>query len=349
MTAWHGAAAAVPFTVFTALALGMLRRPDALVRPRFFVEDALFYADAQQGAAPWDPYAGYLLLVPRLVGRLQAPFDPSSAALLGTLVALAVTACVAGFVASGRLRSVLPGLALRVAVGLLVVLIPQGGEPLGAPSHVQWYLGIFLVARLFAEAPGAGFATWADRVALVVSALTGPVAILLAPVYWARRVRGFWWLAVPATVQLAVVLASPRSGGGYPPALLVDILATRVVDQSILGSSVLRLIPDSRLFVAPVLLAMLAVGLRVIPRHLWASGIYALIVPLAFGLAANPDRTAIMLTPWAAQRYFVIAGFVIGAAILLAAWHRRGPVQIALVALLGGGVAVDFLLAPRPG
>jgi hypothetical protein len=55
-----------------------------------------------------------------------------------------------------------------------------------------------------------------------------------------------------------------------------------------------------------------------------------------------------MLTPWAAQRYFVVAGFVIASGIALAAWHRRGPVQMALVVMLAGGIAVDFFLTPRP-
>lgn len=77
-------------------------------------------------------------------------------------------------------------------------------------------------------------------------------------------------------------------------------------------------------------------------------GLYVVVVPLVAGLAANPDRDAIMLTPWAAQRYFVVAGFVIASGIALAAWHRRGPVQMALVVLLAGGVAVDFFPAPRP-
>ena len=48
------------------------------------------------------------------------------------------------------------------------------------------------------------------------------------------------------------------------------------------------------------------------------------------------------------QRHFVVAGFVIASGIALAGWHRRGPVQMALVVLLAGGIAVDFFLAPRP-
>jgi len=55
----------------------------------------------------------------------------------------------------------------------------------------------------------------------------------------------------------------------------------------------------------------------------------------------------LVLTPWAALRYFVTIGFVLAAAVLLAAWHRRGLVQLALVALLAGGIAVSFQLAPR--
>ena len=340
--------AAVPLTALAAFFLGALRRPDAILRPRFFVEDALFYADAQRGVPVWEPYAGYLNLPQRTVALLQSPFEPSVAALIGTLIALAVTACVAGFVASRRLESVLPDPVLRAGVGLLVVLIPQGGEPLGAPSHLQWYLAIFLVARLFADEPQGTFAPMIDRLAIVIGALSGPMGIVLAPAYllWARR--AFWWLAPAAAAQVLLLVMSPRSGGWYPSSFLIDILATRVIDQSVLGSAVLRAIPDGRFVIAVGLIILLVWALRAVPRHLWLPGLYVLVVPLVAGLAANPDRGAIMLTPWAAQRYFVVAGFVIAAGIALAAWHRRGPVQMVLVVLLAAGIAVDFFLAPRP-
>ena len=338
--------AVVPLAFVAAFILGVLRRPDALLNPVFFQEDRLFYEEAREGVAIWHPYAGYLHLVPRLIGGLQSRLEPTPAALLGTIVALAVMAAIAAFVASSRLRSVLPDPRLRLAVAMLVVCIPQGAEPLGAPSHLQWYLALFLVARLFADPPRTALESWGERAAVVIACLSGPLGILLAPLYWLRARPLLPWLAVSSAVQLVVLLASPRAAGGYPIPMLLDIIATRAIDQSIIGKAIL-LIADVRVLVAVVLLALLAVGLRSIPRSLWLSGAYLMVVPLAFGLAGNPDRTAIMLTPWAAQRYFVIIGFMLAAAVLLAAWHRRGLVQLALVALLAGGLAVSFQLAPR--
>lgn len=330
-----------------AFLLGVLRRPDAIIRPKFFLEDATFFGDAQAGRPIWELYAGYLHVVPRLVATLQAALDPHAAALLGTVVSLAVSAGVAAFVASDRMRSILPEPTLRFAIAMLVVLIPQGGEALGAPSHLSWYLALFLVARVFADPPRSRLASWVDRAAVVIAALSGPLGIVLAPLYWFRARALFAWIAVPSAIQLALLIASPRAGGSYPLPLLVDIIATRVIGQSIVGQ-VFQKVLEFRLPLAAGLLALLAVAFRVIPRSLWPHGAYLLVVPLAVGLMGNPDKSEIMLSPWAAQRYFMVAGFVLGAAVLLAAWRRRGPAQVALAGLFAGGVVVSFMLAPRP-
>ena len=200
--------AAVRWAAVVALAfcLLLLRRPETLFRASFFYEDGqVFYVGAYFGgfgsSRLGGAYAGYLHIVPRVVGGARdGPCRRPTRRCVGNVIALGVVALLAAFIASNRLSNVLPDRRTRIVLAALLLLLPGSWETLGSITLVQWYVAIYLVAGRDRRAAERVAHSRRSRATLVAGAcLTGPFSILFAPLFWARAlVRRDRWSAVLA-------------------------------------------------------------------------------------------------------------------------------------------------------
>ena len=211
-------------TAAATLLIAAYRRPDALVRPQFFVEDGtVFFAqDYTLGVhALYKPYAGYLHLVPRLVAWMSSvcPLEYRPTAYVWSCAAVLVGLSV---LATSH-RTDLPS---RPAFALAPLLVPVGGFLYFHLTNIQWFLALAQLLMLVRRPPASIRGTLLDGTLLLLTGLTGPfclVTLTLWPLRLLRygRRRHEWLclatLAMCAAVQLYFLRAGqpPQSQGGF--------------------------------------------------------------------------------------------------------------------------------------
>jgi hypothetical protein len=342
--------------VTAALVLLVLRRPETVLRPAFFYEDGqVFYVGAYFGGVLEQlgrAYAGYLVVIPRIVAELEWLVPVAVAPLVGNLISLVAVALLAAFIASDRLSNVFPERWTRLLLAALLILLPGSWETLGSITLIQWYAAIYLVAVAIAAPPSRRSFEVVEAIVVTCAGLTGPFAILFMPLFWVRAaVRRDRWsgvlaaiVSVCAAVQLAILVASGERSAGLPDlGVAVGNLSYRLW-ATVLGgrwTSGLTSIGVDPLVVGAatvVLLAALVVVWTRVPR----------VPRLAFGYAALAVIASTILdqpqgfpeSPYLAERYFIIPAFCVAIAVVsvLADRERRGP------AIRGAGVIVAGLL-----
>jgi hypothetical protein len=157
------------------LVLLFLRAPDAFINPQFWAEDGPIFWQ-QQATHGWralfDPYAGYLLLAPRLVALVASFFDPAQAPRLYAAGAIIITMWSAVTAATCT-----KDWRVGALLGVTLILTPIAwGEVFARANMLQWITGPTLALVLVSaqDRNKVAFAT--------VAAFTGPYSLFLAPV-----------------------------------------------------------------------------------------------------------------------------------------------------------------------
>lgn len=240
-------------------------------------------------------YAGYLILVPRLIGEAVSPLPlrdvPAGFSILSSLVVagcgFVIFRASAGHIANPYLRGLLAG---------LTVLTPIGGtESIASASYTLWYMLVATFWLLLWRPPtstGAGLAT----VFIVLTGLSTPVVWFFAPLAILRAlvirngrdraiVMGYF---ASAAGQLLAVLTS--SNEQVQPEWTVNIgavLLQRIVDGTAFG---LRLGGEMWAVLGwPFLLALTIASVAALALGLWRTTpsvryLAALAIPIALGM-----------------------------------------------------------------
>ena len=310
-----------------------------------------------------DPFAGYLLLVPRLAAGLVAPLPASDWALATNVLAavLAGALCAIAFTWARRWGL---GVIAACIVGLLPVAAPLVGlEAINALGSI--YMPMLYVATLMITLQRSDWrisrgAAFAGSGLLLMTALTIPLAaLLLAPMAWqvvrramSRGVAALWSAAIglgsiaqaltalnaERPREIAIGLDSlgsyldtlPKSLLSYWPGLIVTPfdydVNYRIVPVTFTGT----------ILVAVLVLACAALLLRRSDRTVAAG----LMVALGLGYGLLPS-----IIGWANNRYFVVPVLLWAAAVVIVAerplslWARTWTRRLALV-LLGALIVV---------
>ncbi len=138
-----------------------------------------------------DPFAGYLLVTPRLLAGIVSFFPLSDWAVVANVVAAVVAGVITGL-AYLILRRGGMGQVVSVLGGLIPVMIPiVGYEAVQSLGNVyQWLLYVSVLALVFSSALNR----WVVFALLLLTTLTMPTTVLLLPlvvVWWLRKSIGF--------------------------------------------------------------------------------------------------------------------------------------------------------------
>lgn len=340
--------------LFAAIVLGLLilviRRPEAVLRPQFLGEEAAaFYAatfvlnPAEAIAASWN---GFIYLGPRLafeLSRLVPPPDAPVAVFAFFALGLAWTAL---FIGSSRMAQAIPDARVRLFGALAVFSLPFATGEYASVLQVPWWWGIYLAALLVALPPRSRVERGMDRAGTLVAAFSGPVAILLAPLYLARGRKRLDLAAIVgagAAVQLVAFLSSPRR-----PAEGIDLLRVPVIlvervgvlpFGDILGQYLFQL-SDRRLLLAllPILISFLWAARSLPRRSLWVFGYLAIAIPM-LGFMAVPTEG--MRGASHGARYFIPLAWLMMITAAAALADRR-PSALILLAAFALGLAFSW-------
>lgn len=332
-----------PLVFLGAFAVLVLRRPEALLHAQFFGEDGrVFYLPTWFSGPELliEPYAGYLLVVPRLIAFAEWLVPPPFAPVVGTVVALALVAALAAFLASDRLAPL--GRTGRYALAAAVILWPGAWDMLGVPAAIGTYLAVYLVALNVARCATSRLGIAHDVTATILAGLTGPWVIFIAPLYWIRRNRLTWLVTALALTQVAVVLVTPQSPMVVPDlGVIWETVALRV-NVAFLGPRLAAPAPE---WIALGLLVAAAFILYR-TRRPWP-WVYAGIA--VGGAAVLRIGEALALYVGADERYFLLA--FLAAVMVVVAGMQHGttrPVALLLAAVMVIGALPDMRLRPFP-
>jgi hypothetical protein len=247
----------VPLSLLIGIgcAIAAWLRIPPLARDTLWAEDGRTFLQAALDQGPirslFDPYAGYLHTIPRIMSSLIVQFVPvpyyASAMTAATCVAAGGAAAVV-YVCSRDVVTSVPG---RFALATTTILAPlEPREVLGNAANLHsimfWMLFWMLLYR-----PKNRASSCLLGIAAALAALTEIQALFLAPLLlWGLRDRRRWPLRagflLGAAAQLFVTLAWPRIPSGNPavgiPSILYGYLINAVlplwIPQNTIGPSV---------------------------------------------------------------------------------------------------------------
>ena len=297
-----------------------------------------------------DPFAGYLLALPRLIAGGIAFLPPSTWALATNLVA-GVLAALAGAAGYAIVRRSGGGAVVSVLIGLLPVIVPVVGleaiNALGSSYMLLLYVGTLLVV----------FPRWDDvrwpatifvALFLLLTSLTIPTAVIIAGLVVLQALRGHirwrtalvwvvavglgliaqWWTAVHAAIPRAMHPSADTVRGwvdGIPSTLLTYVPGLELHDYTF--ATVFPITVSG--WIGPLCaLALLVGGIVSVVRGWWGSDRLVTVgLLLLSGLAFGAVPAII---GGANNRYFVVPLLLWAAALLVALdpWIQRTRIWV---------------------
>ncbi len=233
-----------------------LRKPWALHTPQLWAEDGSIFLtqDEQMGLrAWWEPYNGYLHLLPRLIAWTASRVaDVAWWPAIYNGLAFAINVALFARLASPRVR-----LPAKPGLLLAFVLVVGTGEVLINVTNLQWVTAFFLLLQVFTSRPETWGQRAGDLLILAVVGLNGPFALLICPLLAWRAARERHADNVAALVVLAACAAVQgwlvtRSGttlalheGAEPFRAwhALSVVGVRLVSWPVLGPAVVKATP----------------------------------------------------------------------------------------------------------
>ena len=160
-----------------------------------------------------DPFAGYLLVAPRMLAGIVSFFPLSDWAVVANVVAAVVAGVITGL-AYLILRRGGMGQVVSVLGGLIPVMIPiVGYEAVQSLGNVyQWLLYVSVLAVVFSSALNR----WVVFALLLLTTLTMPTTVLLLPLVV------LWWLRKSISLSTLIAWSGALLGGGLAQFLVAS-------------------------------------------------------------------------------------------------------------------------------
>lgn len=179
---------------FLALLILVARRPDIFYNPQFFAEDGrvFFQAAYNSGFAIntlFEPYSGYIHIVPRLTALVTGFFDATIAPLVFNIVALSIQILPIVILWSNRFEKTIPNKWYKAALTFIYLCIPFSAEIHGNLTNSQWYLVLVGFLLIYITESKSRLINFIDRILLSLVSLTGPFSIFLTPIALIEAVK----------------------------------------------------------------------------------------------------------------------------------------------------------------
>ncbi|KAA6002035.1 glucosyl transferase [Pantoea sp. ARC270] len=178
-------------TIFLIIVfLIIMRRPDIISNAQPWAEDGRFWLQDAYNNGIFNtlfmPENGYFQTISRLTYSIALLFGLSKAALVANIIGILIRACFIAFILSSRIK--FAPIAYRATVALYVLLMPNVAEGYPNITNMHWYLSMYLLCVIMSERPESTAWKIHDYVLLIVSGLSGPFVIFIAPCLLMKRV-----------------------------------------------------------------------------------------------------------------------------------------------------------------
>ncbi|HTD23478.1 MAG TPA: hypothetical protein VK738_12540 [Terriglobales bacterium] len=333
------------------------RRPDAVTNPQFWAEDGLLWFAQAHNLGWWrvlfQPETGYFCTLPRLTAALAQLLPLAAAPLLFNLVAILFQVLPVSFFLSSRFAS-LGTQRSRLLLGFLYLALPNSFEVNANVTNAQWHLALLACLVVLAEpARSLGWRCF-DFVVMVLSALTGPFAIMLLPVAgiawgWKRRTKGtlilLLTLAAGVLLQVSAFLrtgSAARMQGslGANPILFAKVLSSQVFLAALIGKNNLPYRHSYIIYAVLITIGGITVLIYALLRARWELKLFIVFASLVLTAAllhpmAHAPQWLELLSAWGVRYWLLPMLAFVSALVWMAGNHNPRAVRfIAVVALL---------------
>lgn len=374
LSAWHLLVImAVAFVVLVA------RRPDIIQNAQPWAEDGKIWMAGIYNEGFWGslilPQNGYYQTISRISYAASLAFGLSHAALASNIIALMIRCFFIGFILSGRMSFI--SLKYRFIAVTYFILMPNISEGFVNITNAHWYLSMYLVAIVMSEKPNNIAWKVHDLIILVVSSLSGPFVVFIAPCLLIKRVyeRGGILnaikgvntfdliMAICCLVQVMAILLSPDTARSSAPlgasvGVLVKIIAYRIIGGSFIPDEIIAFMPQAKWLCAFLFCCLFIPAVYFLFRGGWRYKVAFLFPALMFGFALAKPMMSITDPQWPVffgpgngERYFFVTNFAFFCFTLYLA-NRMGVFRnifITAILLIGVfGAIKGFHMNPMP-
>lgn len=258
----------MPLFVICLLVLGYQGR-DMLLSPQLWGEDGPIFFQQQLGhVLPrlFEPYAGYLHFVPRLVTWLSHVVSIKHQPAFMNTAAWLIAGWSLAFTAHRMNRYVPAWISLAI-----FAFAPTSGEINGNITNIQWFLQFALFAIVFAPA-ARPIRAWPAFAITLAMALTGPFSVAFSALFIAAvALVALWPKALRGNVHSEVQAWLRR----FDRAAVVALLLGGVLQAVTLASTAQRTGAHADWFGATgsllgILLQIHILGEPIVPARIWA-------------------------------------------------------------------------------
>jgi len=354
-------AASVGGLMALAFVLLVLRRPDIITHAQPWAEDGKIWMAGIYNDGFWSslllPQNGYYQTISRIAYGVSLVFGLEHAALGANLIALLIRCCFVGFLLSSRMNYI--PVAYRLAAAAYFVLMPNLSEGFVNITNSHWYLSMYLVAVVMAEKPESISWKIHDYGLLILSSLSGPFVVFIAPCLFIKRVyeRGGVLNAIKGinafdlimasccVIQVAAILSSPDTARSSAPlgasiGVLIKIVSYRIIAGTFLPNDAISFIPFNKWLCLALFLLFIIPAVYYFFRAGWRYKIALIFPTLMIGFAlAKPmmsitdPQWPVFFIPGSGERYFFVTNFAFFCFILFMISKAGKAVKFALPAL----------------
>lgn len=331
--------------IAVAFIITVSHRPDAILNAQFWAEDGKFwYADAYNNGfltSLFSPQEGYFQTFSRLVAGFCQLLPFEYAPLLFNLIAIILRSSLAAFIISPRLAGLLPALWQRVALAFIFVSLPHSFETAANLTNAQWNLALLAFLILVSKPASSAVGKVFDIVVLTVSALSGPLCLVLLPCalikYFVQRERASFVRTIPilfgSIIQAVSLIVSTRVQPqpiGASVGLFFEIVGGHLFFNSIFGDRTFQWFSQSQIWGPTLAVGIVLVGASVLALAVYYAklefrlmAVFAILViagalyaPL---ISATEPQWVAMAKPTGGSRYWLIPSVMLFTAILTVA------------------------------
>jgi hypothetical protein len=171
--------------IVVGLIVLFIRRPDIILSPQFWAEDAtIWYQTAFNHHFSLltlvTPYAGYLGLFPRTVALISGIIKINDVPLFFNIIALFVQIIPLIYLWSKRFSYYITDYKYKIILTIIYLTLPYSAEIHGNITNSQWYLALISFIIVFLPSAKNRIPKWIDYILLGISSLSGPFSIMLS-------------------------------------------------------------------------------------------------------------------------------------------------------------------------
>ncbi|RPE03248.1 glucosyl transferase [Candidatus Pantoea deserta] len=357
----------------------VLRRPDIVTHAQPWAEDGKIWMAGIYNngflSSLFLPQNGYYQTISRLTYGISMILGISNAALGANVIAILIRCFFIGFILSSRMK--FAPLSYRLAAVIYFILMPNQEEGFVNITNIHWYLSMYLVAVVMSEdSHGIAWKTH-DYALLVISALSGPFVVFIAPCLLLKRVceRGGIAnaikgvntfdavMAICCVIQVAAILLSPDTARSSAPlgasvGILVKIVAYRIVAGSFFNNELIAFMPYEKWVCLALFIAFIVPALYFFVKSGWRFKV-ALIFPvlmIGFALAkpmmsVTDPQWPVFFGPINGQRYFFVTNFAFYCFVLFlfSRINCKSKLIVSVFSLVTIAILLpSFSIAPMP-